>query len=77
MVSVRVGGNLVSVKADKSFRSGIDQDVSFGILAGICHLFDTQTGARIELIPSNPKAENWVATMSPPLNRRGKMFLER
>ena len=47
MVSVRVGGNLVSVKADKAFRSGIDQDVSFGILAKICHLFDTQTGARI------------------------------
>ena len=47
MISVRIGGNLVAVKAAKTFRSAIDQLVSFNIPPEICHLFDTQTGARI------------------------------
>jgi multiple sugar transport system ATP-binding protein len=48
MVSVRLGGQLVSVKADKSFRAEIDDMVAFHIHTDHCHLFDTETGARIE-----------------------------
>ncbi|NSY40365.1 ABC transporter ATP-binding protein [Leisingera sp. ANG59] len=47
MISVRVGGALVSVKADKTFRAEIGQTVSISVPQGICHLFDGQTGARI------------------------------
>jgi multiple sugar transport system ATP-binding protein len=47
MVSVRIGGALVSAKADKAFRADIGQPVSIGIPPQICHLFDAQTGARI------------------------------
>ena len=48
MVSVRLGGHLVSVKADKSFRAEIHDMVSLHIHTDHCHLFDTKTGARIE-----------------------------
>jgi multiple sugar transport system ATP-binding protein len=48
MISVRVGGALVSVKADKNFRAEIDDMVSISVPIEICHLFDGQTGARIE-----------------------------
>ena len=47
MISVRVGGALVSVKADKNFRAEIGQTVSLSVPQGICHLFNAQTGARI------------------------------
>ncbi len=47
MVSVRVGGALVSVKADKSYRAKIGETVSISVPADICHLFDAETGARI------------------------------
>lgn len=47
MISVRVGGALVSVKADKSFRAEIGEMVSISVPAQICHLFDGHTGARI------------------------------
>ncbi|MBQ4825796.1 ABC transporter ATP-binding protein [Leisingera sp. HS039] len=47
MISVRVGGALVSVKADKNFRAEIGQTVSLSVPQGICHLFNGQTGARI------------------------------
>ena len=47
MISVRVGGALVSVKADKSYRAEIGDPVSIAIPAGICHLFHAETGARI------------------------------
>ena len=52
MVSVRLGGNLVAVKADKTFRAAIDQAVAFNIPPEICHLFDSQTGMRIGGEPS-------------------------
>jgi multiple sugar transport system ATP-binding protein len=48
MISVRVGGALVSVKADKNFRAEIDDMVSISVPIEICHLFDGQAGARIE-----------------------------
>ncbi|NDW54631.1 ABC transporter ATP-binding protein [Aliiroseovarius sp. PrR006] len=47
MVSVRLAGQLVSVKADKSFRAEIDDTVSMHIHTDHCHLFDAETGARL------------------------------
>src|SRR6056300_405128 len=47
MISVRVAGALVSVKADKTFRAKIGDPISISVPAEICHLFDTQSGARI------------------------------
>ena len=47
MVSVRIGGKLVSCKADKSYRAEIDDRISIRIPSEICHLFDGRTGARI------------------------------
>ncbi|WP_209599329.1 ABC transporter ATP-binding protein [Ruegeria sp. HKCCSP351] len=48
MVSVRIGGALVSVKADKTYRAEIDDQVSIHIHTDHCHLFDAKTGARLE-----------------------------
>jgi multiple sugar transport system ATP-binding protein len=47
MVSVRIAGALVSVKAEKSYRAEIDDQVSIHIHTEHCHLFDAQTGERI------------------------------
>jgi multiple sugar transport system ATP-binding protein len=47
MVSVRLSGALVAVKADKNYRAAIEDEVSFRIPTELCHLFDAQTGARI------------------------------
>ncbi|WP_432448434.1 ABC transporter ATP-binding protein [Aliiroseovarius marinus] len=47
MVSVRLAGQLVSVKADKTFRAEIDDTVSMHIHKDHCHLFDAETGARL------------------------------
>ncbi len=47
MVTVRIGGALVSVRADKSFRAEIGDIVSISVSQEICHLFDGKTGARI------------------------------
>ena len=47
MVSVRIGGALVSVKADKNYRAKIGDMVSIKILQEHCHLFDSATGTRI------------------------------
>ncbi|WP_298559966.1 ABC transporter ATP-binding protein [uncultured Aliiroseovarius sp.] len=47
MVSVRLSGQLVSVKADKTFRAEIDDTVSLHIHKDHCHLFDAETGARM------------------------------
>ncbi len=49
MVTVRIGGTLVSVRADKSFRAEIEDTVSIAVPAEICHLFDGEPGARIEV----------------------------
>ena len=48
MVTVRVDGTLVSVRADKAYRAEIGEIVSISIPNEICHLFDGQTGARLE-----------------------------
>jgi len=46
MVTVRIGGALVSVKTDKTFRAEIDDEVRIAVPAEHCHLFDAETGAR-------------------------------
>lgn len=47
MVSVRIGGALVSAKADKTFRADIGEMVSIHLAPEHCHLFDAETGVRI------------------------------
>ena len=48
MVSVRIGGALVSVKADKGYRAEIGDVVSISVPTEQCHLFDADTGERID-----------------------------
>ena len=47
MVSMRVGGELVSVKTGKDYSAEIGQPISVTVPANACHLFDQATGARI------------------------------
>lgn len=47
MASVRIGGALVSVKADKSYRAEIEDAISINVPTKHCHLFNQETGARI------------------------------
>ena len=48
MVTVRIGGQLVSVRADKNHRAEIGDKVSISVPKNICHLFDASTGERVE-----------------------------
>lgn len=48
MVTVLIGGALVSVKADKAYRANIRDEVSIQVHKDHCHLFDAETGARFE-----------------------------
>jgi multiple sugar transport system ATP-binding protein len=47
MVTVRAGGALVSVKADKAFRAAIGDPVAIEVPTKACHLFDAKTGDRV------------------------------
>jgi multiple sugar transport system ATP-binding protein len=47
MVSMRVAGELVAIKAPKEFRAEIGQTVRAGIPARACHYFDRDTGLRL------------------------------
>ena len=47
MIAVKAGGALVSVKANKDYRTEIRDHVSISVSPEICHLFDPSTGARI------------------------------
>ncbi|MEP6021321.1 MAG: ABC transporter ATP-binding protein [Paracoccaceae bacterium] len=47
MITIRMNGDLVSVKAGKDYRAQIGDMVRISIPKEICHLFDEQTGARI------------------------------
>ncbi len=47
MVSLRIGGALVSARTDKTFRAGIGDTVSIRVPHQHCHLFNKETGARI------------------------------
>ena len=46
MLTVRAGGQLVSVKANKEFRAEIGDTISFSVPTAICHLFDKESGMR-------------------------------
>jgi len=48
MVTVRVGGDLVSVRTKKDYRADIGSTVSINVPASICHLFDSQSGERLD-----------------------------
>ena len=48
MVTMRAGGGLVAVKADKDYRAEIDDQGSISVPASICHLFDQASGKRID-----------------------------
>ncbi|WP_420006103.1 ABC transporter ATP-binding protein [Arenibacterium sp. LLYu02] len=47
MISWRLGGALVSVRAPKDYRAEIGETVHATIPAAICHLFNTDTGLRL------------------------------
>ena len=47
MVTLRIGGVMVSVKAAKNFHASIGDQVSISISKSRCHLFDHQTGQRL------------------------------
>ncbi|MEP4194826.1 MAG: ABC transporter ATP-binding protein [Aliishimia sp.] len=47
MITVKVNGELVSVKAAKDYRAQIGDMVHISIPLGICHFFDAETGTRI------------------------------
>ena len=47
MLTVKAGGQMVSVKTNKEFRAEIGDMVSFSVPSEICHLFEAQEGARI------------------------------
>ncbi|MFK7874244.1 MAG: ABC transporter ATP-binding protein [Paracoccaceae bacterium] len=51
MITVRVNGELVSVKAAKDYRAEIGDMVRISVPRDICHLFEAQTGARIGDVP--------------------------
>ncbi len=48
MVTVKVGGDLVSAKADKDFRQDIGSSISLKIASSDVHLFDSETELRIQ-----------------------------
>jgi len=47
MVTVRIGGEFVAVRAPKDYRAEIGDPVSLAVPADICHVFDGNTGDRI------------------------------
>ncbi|MBO0906111.1 ABC transporter ATP-binding protein [Jiella sonneratiae] len=47
MVTVQAGGALVAVKVPKDFAAEIGSAFSAAVPAGICHLFDAESGKRI------------------------------
>ena len=47
MITYRIGGALVSVKAAKNYRAAIGDVVQAQVPAAICHLFDTAAGTRL------------------------------
>jgi multiple sugar transport system ATP-binding protein len=48
MISMRAGGELVSIKTTKDYRAQIGDVVRANILPAACHLFDRASGKRIE-----------------------------
>ena len=54
MISMRVGGELVSIKTTKDYRAEIGDAVRVTIPAAACHLFDRSTG-RASLPDAKPR----------------------
>jgi multiple sugar transport system ATP-binding protein len=50
LVTLRAGGTLAAVKAEKTFRAGIGETVGIAIASGKCHLFHPDGGRRIDAI---------------------------
>jgi multiple sugar transport system ATP-binding protein len=48
MISMRVAGELVSIKTTKDYRAEIGDTVRVNIAPAACHLFDKTSGSRIE-----------------------------
>jgi len=48
MATVQAGGGLVAIKAAKDFSAQIGAPIAAHVPAGICHLFDAETGLRID-----------------------------
>ncbi|NNF91299.1 MAG: ABC transporter ATP-binding protein [Boseongicola sp.] len=47
MITVRAGGDLIAVKADKEFRIEIGDMVNIAVPTTACHLFDATSGERL------------------------------
>lgn len=47
MVTVRAAGAIVAIKAEKDYSARIGDPVTAAIPAGICHLFDRESGERL------------------------------
>jgi multiple sugar transport system ATP-binding protein len=47
-VAVRLGGTTVTVRADKFFKAAIGDPISIRIPVDHCHLFDAETGRRLD-----------------------------
>ncbi|HEV7323368.1 MAG TPA: ABC transporter ATP-binding protein [Ensifer sp.] len=65
MVTVRAGAALVAVRAGKDYRAQIGDPVGFSIRPEICHLFDRQTGTRLE---TQKSAENGTTSGTQNIN---------
>ncbi|EDQ33052.1 ABC-type sugar transport system, ATPase component [Hoeflea phototrophica DFL-43] len=48
MVAVKAGQSIAAVKTDKDYKAEIGEPVSISVPAGICHLFDAETGGRLD-----------------------------
>jgi multiple sugar transport system ATP-binding protein len=48
MVSVRAGGEIVSIKSDKNYHTEIGSKVMANIPANLCLLFSTKNGEMLE-----------------------------
>ena len=48
MATVHAGGTMVSVKASKDYEAEIGDPIAINVPPGICHLFDHQSGQRID-----------------------------
>lgn len=47
MISMRVAGELVSIKTNKDYRAEIGDAARISVPASVCHLFDRSTGKRL------------------------------
>ncbi len=47
MVTMRAGGAIVAIKADKDYSANIGDSVSALVTADVCHLFDVDSGERL------------------------------